>query len=87
MVMWVCEASEVILKGLQWKSWRDDGQTDRQTRFQLVDSAHRQDGPSENLIFYEEFSELAETPPPSFRKIVREKTFFSALRQSCPSHH
>ena len=31
-VMWVCEASEVILKGLQWKSWSDDGQ----------------DGPSEN---------------------------------------
>ena len=33
MVKWVCEASEVILKGLQWKSWSDDGQ----------------DGPSENF--------------------------------------
>ena len=29
MVMWVCEASEVILMGLQWKSWSDDGQTNR----------------------------------------------------------
>ena len=29
--MWVCEALEVVKKGLQWKSWSDDGQTDRQT--------------------------------------------------------
>ena len=38
MVMWVCEASEINLKDLQWKSWSDDGQTESISTYRLCQS-------------------------------------------------
>ena len=42
MVMWVCEALEMIEKGLRWKSWSVDGHAESISTYtiKVIDSAH-----------------------------------------------